>query len=1375
MATQSPANVETKKKKKKKGKVKWSNLYTFSCLRPPPPVNRSDFGQPGYSRVVFCNDSGMHKMKPYKYPTNDVSTTKYNVVTFLPKSLFEQFRRVANLYFLLVAVLSVTSLAPFSPLSLIAPLVFVVGISMLKEGVEDWHRFLQDLEVNSRKVKVHIGNGMFVDRSWKVLRVGDVVKVSKNEYFPCDLLLLSSSYEDGVCYVETMNLDGETNLKIKRCLECTLGFDEELKFDKFKATIRCEDPNSSLYTFVANLEFGDEDQLDCSYPLSPSQLLLRDSKLQNTDYVYGVVIFTGRDTKVVRNSMKSPSKRSRVERKMDHVIYVLFFMLLLISVITSIGSARYTDQPQTAKEWWYLQLLDDTDGSFDPDKPLISGFLQFLRALILYGYLIPISLYVSIEVVKFLQAMLINNDLQLFDEMSGKSVESRTSNLNEELGQVEMILSDKTGTLTCNQMEFRKCSIEGITYGGDVNEIVRAASQRMNIDIESYRFNLDGADSTPRDSIEMVEISSDQNKIDLNTEKGIQNLGVTAIKGFNFIDDRLMNKRWLHGSNVWDMIMFFRVMALCHTGIPVENCEGTTSHKLKYEAESPEEVTFLIAAQEFGFQFCRRTQSSMFVKEIDPSGLERMSVIVRDEVGQIFLVCKGADNIIFDRLGDGGRTYQHATTIHLANYAEDGLRTMVFAYRKIEDSEYEKWSSTFTKAKATIGHEREELLENVSETIEKDLVLLDKLAQAGLRIWLLTGDKEETAVNIGFACSLLRHDMKQFHLSLSRDAESKNQLKAMKDDILNQIEASYQVTANEKTKDDPFALVVDGKALEIALTNDIRDRFLQLAVNCASVICCRVSPKQKALAVMASDFSMPQFRFLERLLIVHGHWCYKRISKMILYFVYKNIVFGLTLFYYELYSKFSGDVLYDGCWKRIIGWMVNGILTSLAIFILNVYILSFSAFRQGGEVVDIAHLGVTTYTAVVWTVNCQIALIITHFTWIQHFFIWGSILCWYIFLLFYGALPPKYSNREFRLLVEAVGPAPVYWIVVLLVVVVSLLPYFIYMVIQRLFYPMDDHVIQEMKYGRKIVADDETWLREKQSSRKATHIGFSARAVMASDFSMPQFRFLERLLIVHGHWCYKRISKMILYFVYTNIVFGLTLFYYELYSKFSGDVLYDGCWKRIIGWMGNGILTSLAIFILNVYILSFSVFRQGGEVVDIAHLGVTTYTAVVWTVNCQIALIITHFTWIQHFFIWESILCWYIFLLFYGALPPKYSNREFRLLVEAVGPAPVYWIVVLLVVVISLLSYFIYMVIQRSFYPMDDHVIQEMKYRGKTVVDDEMWLREKQSSRKATHIGFSARVDAKILHLKDQLHKKRMFVIKSFTNSPIRRSISSSS
>ena len=166
---------------------------------------------------------------------------------------------------------------------------------------------LQDIKVDSRMVKVHIGNGSFVNKPWKELLVGDIVKVDKDQYFPSDLLLLSSSYDDGLCYVETMNLDGETNLKLKRCLEVTLHLDTDIEFTDFKATIRCEDPNPNLYSFIGNLEY--ESQV---YTLSPCQVLLRDSKLQNTEYIYGVVIFSGRDTKSIQNSTKSLSKQSHI-------------------------------------------------------------------------------------------------------------------------------------------------------------------------------------------------------------------------------------------------------------------------------------------------------------------------------------------------------------------------------------------------------------------------------------------------------------------------------------------------------------------------------------------------------------------------------------------------------------------------------------------------------------------------------------------------------------------------------------------------------------------------------------------------------------------------------------------------------------------------------------------------------------------------------------------------------------------------------------------------------------------------------------------------------------------------------------------------------
>lgn len=211
--------------------------------------------------------------------------------------------------------------------------------------------------MNTRTVKAHAGNGLFVDKLWREISVGDVVKVNKDEYFPSDLLLLSSSYEDGVCYVETMNLDGETNLKVKRCLEVTLDLNEDAKFSELKATIRCEDHNPSLYNFMGNLEFDNK-----MYPLSPSQLLPRDSKLRNTDYVYRVVIFSGHDTKVVRNSTTSPSKRSRLERKMDKVIYLLFSIHVLISLVTSVRSAVViiSDMGQ----WWYL-LLEDSDPLFN--------------------------------------------------------------------------------------------------------------------------------------------------------------------------------------------------------------------------------------------------------------------------------------------------------------------------------------------------------------------------------------------------------------------------------------------------------------------------------------------------------------------------------------------------------------------------------------------------------------------------------------------------------------------------------------------------------------------------------------------------------------------------------------------------------------------------------------------------------------------------------------------------------------------------------------------------------------------------------------------------------------------------------------------------
>ncbi|VFQ92559.1 unnamed protein product [Cuscuta campestris] len=1189
-----------------RSKLRRSNLYTFACIRPraAEEVGPHRLG-PGFSRVVHCNQPYLHDVKPLKYCTNVISTTKYSMFTFLPKAMFEQFRRVANVYFLLAAMLSLTPVSPFSAVSVIAPLVFVVGLSMAKEALEDMNRFIQDTKVNLRKATVHKrDSGSFGHRPWRNLRVGDIVKVEKDGFFPADLLLLSSSYEDGICYVETMNLDGETNLKVKRALEVTLPLEDDESFKGFRAVIKCEDPNPNLYTFVGNLEYQRQ-----VYPLDPSQILLRDSKLRNTAYVYGVVIFTGEDSKVMQNSTKSPSKRSQIERQMDKIIYVLFTLLVLISLISSIGFAVKTrfELPY----WWYLEPHDKNNILYNPNKPELSGIFHLVTALLLYGYLIPISLYVSIEVVKVLQAMFINQDVHMYDEESGTPAEARTSNLNEELGQVDTILSDKTGTLTCNQMDFLKCSIAGTAYGKRASDVELAAAKQMAAMEEGGGDDEDDVESTPRagSDIELETVITCRDGEDGGEGRR------PCVKGFSFDDGRLMNGNWLNEPNADVILLFFRILSICHTAIPEMNEETGV---FNYEAESPDEGSFLVAAREFGFEFCKRTQSSIVVRERYPSfhqpverevkllnlldftsKRKRMSVIIRDESGQIFLLCKGADSIIFERLAKNGRMYLEATTKHLNDYGEAGLRTLALAYKKLDEPEYSAWNEEFTKAKTSIGGDREAMLERVSDMMERDLILvgatavedklqkgvpqcIDKLAQAGLKIWVLTGDKMETAINIGFACSLLRQGMKQICISSANtDATEKESKGVVKENILLQMTNASQMVKLEMDPHAAFALIIDGKTLTYALENDMKHHFLNLAVECASVICCRVSPKQKALvtrlvkegtgkttlaigdgandvgmiqeadigvgisgaegmqAVMSSDFAIAQFSFLERLLVVHGHWCYKRIAQMICYFFYKNIAFGLTLFYFEAFTGFSGQSIYHDwymllfnvvltslpvislgvfeqdvssqvClqfpalyqqgpknlffdWNRIFGWMGNGVYTSLVVFFLNLVIFYDQAFRSGGQIADMTAMGTAMFTSVIWAVNCQVALTMSHFTWIQHVLIWGSIIFWYILLLVYGEMSPTISKDAYKILSEALAPAPVYWFTTFLTSIICNLPYFVHIAYQRSFNPMDHHIIQEIKYYRKDVEDRNMWRRERSKARSKTKIGFTAR------------------------------------------------------------------------------------------------------------------------------------------------------------------------------------------------------------------------------------------------------------------------------------------
>ncbi|XP_004232297.1 probable phospholipid-transporting ATPase 8 [Solanum lycopersicum] len=1150
-----------------KMKICFSKIYSFSCMKCSFKEEHGQIGKRGFSRIVYCNDPDNPEQVQLNYRGNYVSTTKYTAINFIPKSLFEQFRRVANIYFLVVACVSFSPLAPYTASSILAPLLVVIGATMAKEGIEDWRRKRQDIEANNRKVNVYTENHTFQETRWRSLRVGDLIKVYKDQYFPTDLLLLSSSYEDGICYVETSNLDGETNLKVKHALNITSSLQDDGSFQNFKALVKCEDPNEDLYTFIGTLYYDNQQN-----PLSVQQILLRGSKLRNTDYVYGVVIFTGHDTKVMQNSTDPPSKRSGIEKRMDKIIYILFGTLITIAFIGSIffGIETKNDISGGKLRRWYLRP-DKTSVFYDPKRASLAAFFHFLTALMLYGYLIPISLYVSIEIVKVLQSIFINQDREMYYEETDKPAHARTSNLNEELGQVDTILSDKTGTLTCNSMEFVKCSVAGVAYGRVVTEVERALAKQKR----------DGAQEVGDTSNDVKESTNPA----VNSEK--------SIKGFNFKDERIMNGQWVHEPHR-DMIQkFFRVLAICHTVIPDVNKK---TGEISYEAESPDEAAFVIAARELGFQFFERTQNRITLHELDhqsgkmvdrsyqllhvlefSSSRKRMSVIVKNAENQLLLLSKGADSVMFEQLSKDGRVFEGITREHLKQYAEAGLRTLVVAYRELDEKEFQSWEQEFLNAQASVTADRDALVDVAAQKIERDLILLgvtavedklqkgvpeciDKLAKAGIKIWVLTGDKMETAINIGYACSLLRPDMRQIIITLDSqdilDLENRGNketiAKASHDSITKQIREGMSQVSSSRGTTASFGLIIDGKSLSFALDKKLEKSFLELAINCASVICCRSTPKQKALvtrlvkvethrttlaigdgandvsmlqeadvgvgisgvegmqAVMSSDYAIAQFRFLERLLLVHGHWCYRRISMMLCYFFYKNIAFGLTLFWFEGFASFSGRPAYNDwymslynvfftslpvialgvfdqdvsarlclefpklyeegtknilfSWRRILGWMLNGVLCSMIIFFGITNSLVHQVFRKDGQPVDYGVLGVMMYTCVVWTVNCQMAISINYFTWIQHFFIWGSIAIWYVFLVVYGSLSPIISTTAYKILVEACAPSPFFWLVTLLVVVATLLPYVTYRAFQTQFHPMYHDQIQRKQF-----------------------------------------------------------------------------------------------------------------------------------------------------------------------------------------------------------------------------------------------------------------------------------------------------------------------
>ncbi|XVE92539.1 hypothetical protein REPUB_Repub01dG0106200 [Reevesia pubescens] len=1105
-------------------------------------------------RTIFCNDRDANYA--HRYKGNSISTTKYNFLTFLPKGLYEQFRRVANLYFLMVSILSATPYSPVHPVTNVVPLSLVLLVSLIKEAFEDWKRFQNDMAINNTLVDV-LQDQRWESIPWKKLQVGDIIRVKQDGFFPVDMLLLASTNPDGVCYIETANLDGETNLKIRKALERTWDYVTPEKACEFKGEVQCEQPNNSLYTFTGNLVMDNQ-----TLPLSPNQILLRGCSLKNTEFIVGAVIFTGHETKVMMNSMNVPSKRSTLERKLDKLILTLFGTLFTMCLIGAIGSGVFIDQ-----KYYFLGLSKSVEDQFNPNNRFLVALLTMLTLLTLYSTIIPISLYVSIEMVKFIQCtQFINKDLNMYHAETDTPALARTSNLNEELGQVEYIFSDKTGTLTRNLMEFFKCSIGGEIYGTGMTEIERVVAEQKGIKVQ--------------------EVQTSTNPI--------------REKGFNFDDVRLMRGAWRNEPNPDACKEFFKCLAICHTVLP----EGDESpEKIKYQAASPDESALVLAAKHFGFFFYRRTPTMIYVRE---SHVERMgkiqdvsyeilnvlefnstrkrqSVVCRYLDGRLVLYCKGADTVIYERLAGGSDDLKNVTREHLEQFGSAGLRTLCLAYRDLAPDMYESWNEKFIQAKSSL-RDREKKLDEVAELIEKDLILIgataiedklqegvpnciETLSRAGIKIWVLTGDKMETAINIAYACNLLNNEMKQFIITSETDAiraveERGDQVEIarfIKDEVKKQLKKCLDEAQQyfHTVFGPKLALIIDGKCLMYALDPSLRIMLLTLSLNCSSVVCCRVSPLQKAQvtslvkkgarkitlsigdgandvsmiqaahigvgisglegmqAVMASDFAIAQFRFLKDLLLVHGRWSYLRLCKVVTYFFYKNLTFTLTQFWFTFNTGFSGQRFYDDWfqslynviftalpviivglfdkdvssslskkypelykegirnmffkWRVVAIWAFFAVYQSL-VFFYFVTVSSSTSQGSSGKMFGLWDVSTMAFTCVVVTVNLRLLMICNSITRWHYISVGGSILAWFLFIFLYSGIMTPHDRQENVFWVIYVLMSTFYfYITLLLVPVAALVGDFLYLGVQRWFFPYDYQIVQEI---HKDEADD---------------------------------------------------------------------------------------------------------------------------------------------------------------------------------------------------------------------------------------------------------------------------------------------------------------
>ena len=971
-----------------------------------------------------------------RFPANAVSNAKYTPYNFLPLTLFHEFKFFFNLYFLLVALSQIVPALRIGYLSTyVAPLAFVISVTLGKEAYDDVYRRKRDGEANGESFRVLVFDEAGVEgmsgggggrkrkigrldvrkrgkrrrleddlglgeqeqgvdgpempsssvrevvKASKDLKVGDVVVLGKDQRVPADVAVLKSFSTEtvheeqdpgkdssdttlvdmgenatssdaqlqkqaasgatldndttsadpsggGEAFIRTDQLDGETDWKLRLAspLAQTLPACEYVRL-----RLTAGKPDKRVNDFVGTIELlskqsREEEGYDPhisstpqqpgghplestftvtepkSSPLTIDNTAWANTVLASSTIVHAVVLYTGPQTRAALSTSPSRSKTGLLEYEINSLTKILCILTAALSFIL-VALEKFAPHADTDHVW----------------------YVATLRFLILFSTIVPISLRVNLDMGKSVYAWFIHHDAGI----PGTVV--RTSTIPEDLGRIEYLLSDKTGTLTRNEMELRKVHVGTVSYGGEAMEEVGGYIRQAFTPTEGQD---SGALFTPS-------------------------------QGFSGLSGTTRTRREI-GLRVRDLVL---ALALCHNVTPTSEEDANGQPFTTYQASSPDEIAIVQWTEHVGLKLIHRDRKSISLQftveertvvrveilNLFPftSDSKRMGIIVRfcrtrggrSDDGEIVFFQKGADTVMSSIVAANDWLDEET-----ANMAREGLRTLVIGRRNLSAQQYSAFASAYSEASMSLNGRDAAMARVVKTHLEHDLELLgvtgveDKLQphvkpslellrNAGVKIWMLTGDKVETARCVAISSKLVSRG--QYIHTIAGLKRKEAALDALS--MLNS-----QPNA---------ALLIDGESLTLYLQHH-RETFITLAVRLPAVIACRCSPTQKAYiahliraftrkriacvgdggndvsmiqaadvgvgivgkegrqASLAADFSITQFAHLTKLLVWHGRNSYKRSAKLAQFVIHRGLIISVCQTVFSIASHFEPVALY---------------------------------------------------------------------------------------------------------------------------------------------------------------------------------------------------------------------------------------------------------------------------------------------------------------------------------------------------------------------------------------------------------------------------------------------------------------------------------